>query len=230
MMTATAGVKPPTIMPTPEPTATAVPRGSKPTPTPFNPKFPGAVGDSGIARRPADGSAGAYLTPNVPILPTPTPVPLQPLPGFDPVRLRVPSLGISARVEYVGLDNEKRMDVPKNIWNVGWYKLGVRPGERGNAVFAGHVDGPNTPAVFWDLRKAQVNTKIYIQDPDGEEKVFEVFDTAVYEYDKAPLDRIFGASNEAQVVLITCTGTFDQGSANYDKRFVAYARLVNKNN
>jgi sortase A len=158
--------------------------------------------------------------------PTPTPTPLPPLPGIIPQRLRIPAVGINAYVEQVGLDKQNRMDVPNSIWNVAWFKLGPKPGERGNAVIDGHVDGPNTPAVFWTLRNIQVGSKIYIADDTGAEKVFEVFDIGVYPYEQAPLDRIFGASNDAQLNLITCTGTFDQTSLNYDKRFVAYARLV----
>lgn len=158
------------------------------------------------------------------IMPSPTPLP--PLPGIVPQRLRIPSVGINAFVEQVGLDSQNRMDVPRNIWNVAWFKLGAKPGERGNAVIDGHVDGPNTAAVFWTMRNLQIGGKIYVQDAKGQEKVFEVFDTGVYPYDQAPLDRIFGPSNDAQLNLITCTGTFDHATDNYDKRFVAYARLV----
>ena len=194
----------PTSTPAPEPTAT-------PIPTPTIP-IPAATA--------------------VPIPPTatpepPTPTPLPPLPGIEPRRLRIPNLGINAAIEQVGLDSKGRMDVPRNIWNVAWYKPGYKPGERGNAVIDGHLDGPYSPAVFWNLSKLVPGNRIYVQDDKGQEKVFEVFDVQVYPYDQAPLDRIFGASNDAQLNLITCNGTFDQKSANYDKRFVAYARLVN---
>lgn len=158
------------------------------------------------------------------LLPTATPLP--PLPGINPTRLRIPTLGINAAVEHVGLDKKNRMDVPVNIWNVAWYKLGPKPGERGNAVIDGHVDGPYTPAVFWTLNKLKVGQRIYIQDEQGQEKTFEVFDMVVYDYDKAPMDRIFGQSTDAQLNLITCTGDFDQKTANYNKRLVIYTRLV----
>jgi sortase A len=119
------------------------------------------------------------------------------------------------------------MDVPRNIWNTAWYKLGYKPGERGNAVIDGHLDGQYSAAVFWNLSKLVPGNRIYVADDKGVEKVFEVYDVATYAYDQAPLDRIFGPSNDAQLNLITCNGSFDQKSANYDKRFVAYARLVN---
>lgn len=197
---------------TPVPTSTALP---EPTATP-------------VAPTPIVAAAATAI----PVPPTATPepptaTPLPPLPGIEPRRLRIPNLGINAVVEQVALDSKGRMDVPRNIWNVAWYKLGPLPGERGNAVIDGHLDGPYSPAVFWNLSKLVPGNRIYIQDDKGKEKIFEVFDTATYDFDKAPLDRIFGASNDAQLNLITCNGTFDQGTANYDKRFVAYARLVN---
>ena len=196
-----------TATPIPEPTATATPED---TPAPTLTEAPTVV--------PATPTA-------TPLPPTATPLP--PLPGIDPRRLRIPDIGVNAAVEAVGVDSQGRMDVPRNIWNVAWYKLGVKPGERGNAVIDGHLDGQYSAAVFWNLSKLVPGNRIYIADDKGVEKVFEVYDTAVYPYNQAPLDRIFGPSNDAQLNLITCNGTFDRKSDNYDKRFVAYARLVN---
>lgn len=158
--------------------------------------------------------------------PPPEPTPLLPLAGLTPQRIRIPNLGINAFVEHVGLDRENRMDVPRNIWNVAWYKLGAKPGERGNSAIAGHVDGPNTQAIFWELRKAQPGMRIYVQGDRGEEKVFEVYEVATYPFEQAPLERIFGGSDDAHLNLITCTGNFNNRTLNYDQRFVAYTRLV----
>ncbi len=202
-----------------------------PTPVPVTPTptLVPTITPSPITIAPTPAASLTTVLPTIPPpTPTaiPTPTPLPPLPGILPRRLRIPSVGINAYVEHVGLDNQNRMDVPRSMWNVAWYKLGVEPGQRGNAVMDGHVDGPNTAAVFWTLRDIQVGGKIFIQDDKGVEKIFEVYDIGTYPYDQAPLDRIFGSSNDAQLNLITCTGTFDHQTANYDKRFVAYARLV----
>lgn len=201
---------------TPVPTATATPEPPTATPT--------------LAPTLAPTLTAAPTT--VPATPTTTPLPptatpLPPLPGIDPRRIRIPNIGVNASIEAVGLDSKGRMDVPRNIWNAAWYKLGFKPGERGNAVIDGHLDGVSSAAVFWNLSKLVPGNRIYIADDKGVEKVFEVYDVATYPYDQAPLDRIFGGSNDAQLNLITCNGQFDQKSANYEKRFVAYARLVN---
>src|SRR5687767_7843896 len=55
-----------------------------------------------------------------------------------PARLMVPALGLNARIAPVGLSQSGEMDVPGSAGEVGWYDLGPRPGERGNAVLIGH--------------------------------------------------------------------------------------------
>ncbi len=64
----------------------------------------------------------------------------QPAPVSFPKILSIPKLEVNAEIETVGLDNKGAMDVPKNAMNVAWYNLGPKPGEKGNAVMAGHLD------------------------------------------------------------------------------------------
>jgi sortase (surface protein transpeptidase) len=85
-----------------------------------------------------------------------------------PVRLIIPSLKIVTMSESVGMDQQGRMDVPKDVVNVAWYQLGVKPGEVGNAVFAGHYDKPDgSPAVFYDLNQLQSGDELIVEDEDG---------------------------------------------------------------
>ena len=56
-----------------------------------------------------------------------------------PRRLTIPSIGVDAGSEYVGLTADGAMGVPKDPSKAAWYSLGPRPGEPGNAVVAGHV-------------------------------------------------------------------------------------------
>src|SRR5687768_1091778 len=74
---------------------------------------------------------------------TPTPTPYIGPPSL----LTIPTLDINAAIEHVGLDQQKRMDVPQDVNNVAWYKLGPLPGQPGNAVLAGHLDSKTGPAV-----------------------------------------------------------------------------------
>jgi LPXTG-site transpeptidase (sortase) family protein len=143
-----------------------------------------------------------------------------------PTRLRVPSLGIDANIEDVGVRSNGEMDVPGNVWNAGWLNTSVRPGEVGNAVMAGHLNSLRGGAVFLQLDKLNVGDKIYVSDKWGWELTFEVAEKAAYEPANAPLDRIFGNSSDRMLNLITCTGDFIPNELTYNKRLVVYTKLV----
>jgi LPXTG-site transpeptidase (sortase) family protein len=143
-----------------------------------------------------------------------------------PVRLRIPALNIDTDVEELGLYNGA-MDVPTNIWNAGWLKTGVRPGETGNAVIDGHKDSVHGTAIFWELGKLKPGDKIYVSDQGGNELTFEVRQVKSYTLKDIPLDQIFGPSGEKQLNLISCDGRFVRDQHTYDRRVVVYTQLSN---
>ncbi|RME43542.1 MAG: class F sortase [Chloroflexi bacterium] len=153
---------------------------------------------------------------------TPTPSPT-PRPGL-PVRLEIPAIGVDALIEHVGLTEDLAMDVPKKVEDVAWYELGYRPGERGNAVIAGHLDtAKGKPAVFWDLESLKPGDEIFVRSLDGVRRRFIVDYHTRYPYNDAPVQQIFGPSEVPQLVLITCKGTWDRVNRNYSHRVVVYA-------
>ncbi len=56
-----------------------------------------------------------------------------------PVRLKIPKLNVDAGIQYMGLTPDGVMEIPNNIFDVGWFTGSPRPGEKGNAVITGHV-------------------------------------------------------------------------------------------
>lgn len=157
-------------------------------------------------------------TPTATFTPSPTP-----RPGL-PVQLRIPAIGVDSFIEHVGLTEDLAMDVPSTWENVAWYKLGYRPGERGNAVIAGHLDTvTGAPAVFWDLETLESGDEIFIRGLDGIERRFIVDSHTRYPYDEAPVQEIFGPASESRLALITCKGAWDRVNRNYSHRVVVYA-------
>ena len=146
----------------------------------------------------------------------------------QPVRLKIPSIGVDAPVEQVGKTPDGAMDVPKDFYDTAWYQLGPRPGETGNAVIDGHVDSTMGKAIFYDLRKLIHGEQIVVVGDDGVERHFVVSDTGTYATQDVPLDRIFGSATGAHLNLITCdsTTTFNQTTHSYDGNFVVYADAV----
>lgn len=144
-----------------------------------------------------------------------------------PSTLIIPKLGVNTIVEQVGEDSQRRMDVPKNADNVGWYNLGTRPGNIGNAVMAGHFDKETgAPAVFYNLNQLQVGDIMSVKDMDGNEFTYRVTEKVIYPYNQVPLDFVFGATDKSRLNLITCSGAWDTGSRNYSSRTVVYSELV----
>lgn len=168
------------------------------------------------------------VTPTPPALSAATPAPLPtplPRPGL-PVRLTIPTIGVDAEVEHVGLAPDGAMDVPKNYANTAWYAPGTRPGERGNAAINGHVDSKTGKAIFWDLKKLKPGDEIIVGGDDGVERTFVVTSTEIYKRAEAPLNRIFGPAAGAYLNLITCDGVFDRRRQEYDSNLVVYTEVM----
>jgi sortase A len=145
----------------------------------------------------------------------------------EPKKLVIPAIKVDTNVESVGLDKKGAMDVPKDVKNVSWYNLGVKPGEKGNAVMAGHLDTETgSKAVFYDLNKLIIGDEIMVEDQDGKVYKYKVVNTGSYDYNKFPIEQVFGKTEKAMLNLITCQGTWNQASQNYSQRYVVYAKLI----
>lgn len=145
-----------------------------------------------------------------------------------PLRLKIPRIGVNARVEPVDLEADGSMGTPSGPWTVGWWDRGFLPGQPGSAVIDGHVDYRNVgPAVFWRLDNLRPGDLIQITMPGDAVLTFVVDQTAVYTADEsAPVARIFAPSDVPRLNLITCTGTFDPSSRSYDRRLVVFSKLA----
>ncbi|HEY8692287.1 MAG TPA: class F sortase [Chloroflexota bacterium] len=172
--------------------------------------------------RPGTGSSGAPAN-AAPPAPATQPPAAGPRPAL-PSKLLIPSIHVDAPVEHVGTTADGAMDVPHEPNDVAWFNLGYRPGERGSAVIAGHLDSATDRAVFWDLRLLKQGDKVLLKAEDGSQLTFRVSGSEVYPYNQAPLQKIFGAADQPMLNLVTCNGVFDRGNKNYDKRLVVYAK------
>ena len=160
--------------------------------------------------------------------PTPTPSAKFP-PGADAkvARLKIPSVAIDAPVVVRGLDNERVMETPDNAVDTAWYDFTARPGFDGNAVFSGHVDYINVgKAVFWNLKDLKERDEIAVEMADGTVYKYAVVSLNQYDSATAPVEEIVGNTPEQTVTLITCSGTFNTVTRQYDKRLVVRAERV----
>jgi len=158
---------------------------------------------------------------------TPPKVAAQALPGQYPARLRIPSIGVNAAVDPVGIAHSGAMMPPPNFTDVGWYKWGPVPGQTGSAVIDGHVDnGLSLAGVFKHLSDVKVGDDLYVDTKDGTTLHFRVADIEIYPYQSAPTALIFGRSDKPRLNLITCDGQWVKGGHTYNERLVIYGELA----
>ncbi len=159
-----------------------------------------------------------------PPLPTPTGTP----PSSAPIaRILIPKIGVDAKIVVKGIGPDGVMEVPDNAYDVAWYDFTAHPGFGGNAVFSGHVDFRGVgPAVFWNLGKLEPNDLVEVRLEDGTTYRYKVTGKGAFDADDAPVDRIIGQTSVESVTLITCTGTFDVATRQYDKRLVVRAERI----
>ncbi len=175
-----------------------------------------------------DGALFDAFAPAAAIKPSAAAVPAAPASSseaFVPARLKVPGLGIDAKVEEVGTRADGAMGTPADFMNVGWWSEGSRPGGEGNAVFAGHVNNALTQSgVFEHLSQIHKGDYVTVSDANGRTRVYEVSEVTLYEPDRAPLREIFATTGPSRLVLITCEGAWVASEREFDKRLVVVAR------
>jgi Sortase (surface protein transpeptidase) len=187
--------------------------------------------------------------PAIPAALTPADLSLRAGPVAVPLQLRMPTLGVNAEILGVGIASNNAMDAPKGpaddpVWDRAfWYRGSAIPGALSTALLAGHIDGPaGRQAVFGHLDRLRAGDPIVVHDTrTGLDVHFSV--TAVEDYpldqasDPAVLARIYGAGpvagtwpqpsadHLAHLTLITCSGTFRNGT--HDHRLAVYAVRTN---
>lgn len=155
---------------------------------------------------------------------TPTPDPFQA--AGVPIRLRIPAIGVDASIERSGRDKEGKVDVPRISRNVAWFNESALPGQAGKtSVISGHLDDPYGPAVFYKLRMLVPGDEVEVTYENGDRFIFVVEAKERYAFDRAPVQKVFGATARRMLNLITCDGAWNAGQANYGQRLVVYTRL-----
>jgi hypothetical protein len=144
-----------------------------------------------------------------------------------PRYLRIPSLQIEARVRRLGLDNKNAVGSPNNIFDAGWYDSSVRPGDKeGSSIIIGHVNGPKTQGLFWDISKVAPGSLIMIEKGNGESIAYKVtkieklpddaIDMSVYLKTEVP--------GQHDLKLITSASKYDMVGKQNVGRVIVYAQ------
>lgn len=142
-----------------------------------------------------------------------------------PVRVRIPAIGVDARMDGLGLHPDGSLEVPPYD-RAGWYQGGAKPGQRGPAVVAAHVDSTTGPAVFYRLKLLGVGDAVTVDYDDGTAVDFVVRGAERFTKSAFPSERVYGATEEPELRLITCGGSFDRRTHSYRENLVVWATMT----
>ncbi|RKN50372.1 class F sortase [Micromonospora endolithica] len=151
------------------------------------------------------------------------------LPASAPTTISITRIGVRANILALGVRDDGTVDVPPldQAMDAGWYKLGVSPGEVGNAVIMGHVDSVKIgPAVFFRLGELLPGDMIQVTRADRSEVSFRVDGVRSYPKDAFPTELVYGPSDTASLRVITCGGIFNEQAGSYPDNVIVFATLV----
>lgn len=147
------------------------------------------------------------------------------VPATPPTRLKIPAIGVDARVGPVGIDDRGDMAIPEQVQDIGWYQYGPKPGAtKGSAVLSGHVDSAQQGlGAFSRLGELQAGDVVTVIDAAGRQLPYRVVGKEAFDKKSVPLDDLFSRSGAARLTLITCGGAFDSSAQSYVDNIVVTA-------
>ncbi|MFE9426378.1 class F sortase [Kitasatospora sp. NPDC006697] len=149
------------------------------------------------------------------------------LPASPPTRLRIPAIGVDAKVLPLDLDAQGRLSTPPADHHdlAGWYRGSASPGADGVAVLVGHVDDKHGPSVFFLLGRLRPGAAVTLTRQDRRTAGYTV--DAVRSYPKAdfPTSEVYAPTGRPELRLITCGGHYDHRTG-YQANIVVFAHLT----
>lgn len=146
-----------------------------------------------------------------------------------PRYIRIPSIGVSARVMNVGENSKGAISTPSNVFDTAWYNGSAKPGTDGAALIDGHVSSWTTKGVFYNLKMLTIGDTIDIERGDGSILHYQVAKTQVYDADNVDMHALLSpvTAGKQGLNLITCTGQVVKGTSEFNQREVVFAERVN---
>jgi hypothetical protein len=143
-----------------------------------------------------------------------------------PVAVEIPGIGVRASLIELGIDADRRLEVPADPELAGWFVGGPWPGEQGAAVIAGHVDSTLGPAVFHQVPRLEAGDVVLVHRTDDTTATFAVDRVEWWPKDGFPTDAVYREADGAELRLITCGGVFDRARLSYEDNVIVFASAI----
>jgi hypothetical protein len=138
--------------------------------------------------------------------------------------VEIPHIGVAAPVIELGGPRSGAIAVPTfaQVGDVGWYRYGAIPGQRGNAVLLGHVDTYQGPAVFYNLYQLLPGDQVAVDLSRHDIQRFTVRWVKEVLKSHFPAGKVFGYSRGRHLWLVTCGGQFNYVTRSYLSNIIVY--------
>ena len=136
----------------------------------------------------------------------------------------------NARILPVNIDIKGAMQVPRSIFDVGWYVKSVAPGTKGTSILDGHNGGPTMQGVFKNLNLLEKGDHITIEMGDGTKYTYQVYENITVPLAEAKQKMsslaVSPVSGIESISLITCTGEWSDLQKTYlSRQFLRAVRI-----
>lgn len=150
------------------------------------------------------------------------------VPADQPKQIILDTIHAKGYVQKVATDSKtNQVGVPSNVNVAGWYTESVKPGQAGLSVIDGHVSGKYTDGIFKHLGNLKSGERYHIIFGDNSIKTFKVRSVQTLSVkDATRILLVPDPTIKAQLNLITCGGSFNEQSQQYDKRTIIISELA----
>ena len=144
-----------------------------------------------------------------------------------PSFLRIPILGVDAKVINVSTDSNNVIQAPGGIFDVGWYDGSAKLGEKGAVFMDGHVSGWTEHGVFYDIKNLKEGDEISAEGNDGQVFTYKVVALEYFDADNVDMSKALKPyiSGKQGLNIMTCGGKFNNEQQKYEQRVVVYSIL-----
>jgi len=151
--------------------------------------------------------------------------------GSVPIGLEIPAIGVRSEVIPVGVDQDRQVEIPDDISQVGWYRFGATPGTGvGSSVIVGHRDGRNFGlGAFYELENLKVGDPISVTNEAGDLVTYQVTGVESIKKSKLPLRELFREDGAETLTLISCIGYYEPG-VGYEANIIVSAEPDSSSN
>ena len=142
--------------------------------------------------------------------------------------LKIPKLGVYARVLQVGITSDGALGTPSNVYDTAWYTGSAKPGQPGATLIDGHVSSWTTHGIFYGIKTLVAGDNIQIVRGDGTVLTYQVVKVQVYDSDNVDMRAAITpiTAGKSGLNLITCTGRVKPGTSEFNQRVVVFAQQI----